>query len=189
MKDLHLALALLSIGCGGDALPPARPVVVEVANQSAASLFLAGDQLSFHIRDGGGQTWRPDAAWLPLCSRCDEVCDSDMHGDPIPVWIEVLAGESISLDWEGRLYRTNEAGCSCGWSCADASSLEDGDYELVLEYELVLPEGWGPYDPIDMGDGVLRWEGSELGTASPQLTQAYPITIEGQPSMEVVFDE
>jgi len=183
---LSLILALLSVGCGESVLP-ARPVVVEVDNQSTASVYLAGDKLSFHILDGGGQVWRPDTARAPLCSRCDEVCDGTVTADPIPIWIEVPAGGSISLAWEGRLYRRSETGCRCGWSCFEPAFFADGDYELVVEYELELPEGLGPYDPLDMGDGVLRWRGSEMGTAEPGQTRTYPITFEGQSSIAITF--
>lgn len=191
MRALRLSAliaALLAVGCDDAVLVPARPVTIELTNQSGGALFLAADHLSFHLLDSGGVEWRPDGYWAPLCSDCEEACDSDTHGDPSPVWLEVPAGEAASLSWQGRLYRVSETPCGCGYQCLEVAAFDDGDYELVLEYELELPEGWGPYYPMEREDGLPGWRGAGMGWAYPQQSHTYPFTFEGQPSLVLVFE-
>lgn len=184
-RSQALTLTLFPILAACDDLPPARPTTVKVVNKGTHAIYVTADRLPFRLIDGTNKTWRPDAARAPLCFDCDDVCNSDTHCDPAPVWIKIGAGETVPFEWEGRLYDLRDKACSCGASCFEPEELPDGSYQLVLEYEPELPTAREPYIPFEY-DGVTWWCGSGLGYSIPTQERRYPITVAGQP-LTVVF--
>lgn len=184
------------LGACTDPLPPARPTTVRIENLRTASVFINGNTAPFRVTDtaqdisyeagsatAGTPQW-PFGLWAPLCRDCDAVCNATMHGDPAATYLELPAGGSIALAWEGRLYQLSPAGCGCGWGCYEAHPLADASYSFTVPFADALPADRTFSE--HRFSGMIVWTGG-LGLASFEQSKAFPVDYAGQEEIVLSF--
>lgn len=185
MTRVHIAIFLSTIlgllgACNQG--PTAGQISLMLLNQRDHSVYLPANSLPLQIKDSADQVWSPDTGWGGItCGQCQQQCESNLHGDPAPVWIEIPAGERLTLPWDGRLYRRSSGGCGCGgWSCYEPTTAEDGHYAFLLYYDTTLPGHGAPYNSTQLNTALPAWVGSGMGVASARQMYSFKVHYQGE---------
>lgn len=169
--------------------PVAHSLSLTIENQSSSTAFVDGGFPFGLVKDGAGLALY---AWCS-CDKCG-TGDECLHGDPLPVAVELATGESLTMTASLLSYTVKavtEQSCpeALDWSqtCDEAQQLEPGSYVVVV-----------PYDDqaamIDQGledSGLTQWDlplwmGSGFGVASFSQTAQQPFELAGDTSSVTV---
>jgi hypothetical protein len=181
---LLAAWLLLAAGCS-DGLPDGRPTTVKIQNLRAKSFYVNGSGAPFTIRDAGGQSYSASKPSAPLCSRCDDHCSSRTSGDPAVVYLEIPAGKTRTLSWEGRVFAVTGMCSECGASCSSVWTFSDGNYSFAVPYVDSLPTS-EPLSSSPNEDGTVSWIGG-IGGATLTKSTSFSVTYRGESEIVLPF--
>lgn len=189
IKAAGLTLIMVLAGLATAACGVEQPsIMVEVVNETHGSIYLPANFLPLRIKDSQGKWWRADAGGGTRCADCSEACESTLHGDPAPVFVEVRAGQTLPMSWDGALYERSPNGCSCGISCYDQVPVSPGKYTFEVSFDQDLPFQYKPYTSAATHDGTMTsWFGSGMGTAEARQFRIFRLTYDGESEINLIF--
>lgn len=180
-------------------LPPdagsTGPITVTIQNTTQGSLFVSGDKTPFQVRLPGQQT---GSASVPpcgvSCSGCAAFCDNPYMCDPIPCYLEIPAGASLTLTWSGKVYELSQS-CSCGTDCYASTLLSPGTTTFEVPFAVDLDASTkyeqGLCSELALGnpDAIIQWQEQGMGLSSLGSTRTFTFDyVAGQGQIDLVFD-
>jgi hypothetical protein len=195
---------VLASGCGdgsdlqgnGGEEEGTKKITVSLRNTGAQSIYIAGDRMPFQVKDGAGKIW--PAAPPPCgfsCGRCSDFCKEPWLCDSVPCYLEVPAGQTVSLTWNGLVYESGSCPCN-SQSCYSAKALARGKHTFVIPYSRTLSaKGSGStYSkaecselPVSAWGSIVGWMASGFGTATFGQSLSLPVAYKGQGKIELTL--